>query len=176
MRRGAYAHDPISRIKSAKQIYTRINRAKIIVWSLVYRCWMQAHLQAPQPLHECEHFQSHPTPTAPDYDDFEWYQKWRIVQTAVSNLHYLFRTAIVIFSLLLGCQFVWYFLFLSVSIISISTNTQEWISMYFSRYSEMAYTWIQDVCFFFNFIGLRERCVYYLHTGKTCDIFLTFSR
>ena len=121
-------------------------------WSLVYRCWMQAHLQAPQPLHECEHFQSHPTPTAPDYDDFEWYQKWRIVQTAVSNLHYLFRTANVIFSLLLGCQFVWYFLFLSVSSISISTNTQEWISMNFSRYSEMAYTWIQDVWFFFSIL------------------------
>ena len=31
MRRGAHAHDPISRIKSAKQIYTWINRAKIIV-------------------------------------------------------------------------------------------------------------------------------------------------
>ena len=31
MRRGAHAHDPISRIKSAKQIYTWINTAKIIV-------------------------------------------------------------------------------------------------------------------------------------------------
>ena len=31
MRRGAHAHDPISRIKSAKQIYTWINKAKIIV-------------------------------------------------------------------------------------------------------------------------------------------------
>ena len=31
MRRGAHAHDPISRIKSAKQIYTWINRTKIIV-------------------------------------------------------------------------------------------------------------------------------------------------
>ena len=31
MRRGAHAHDPISRIKSAKQIYRWINRAKIIV-------------------------------------------------------------------------------------------------------------------------------------------------
>ena len=31
MRRGAHVHDPISRIKSAKQIYTWINRAKIIV-------------------------------------------------------------------------------------------------------------------------------------------------
>ena len=65
---------------------------------------------------------------------------------------YLFRTANVIFSLLLGCQFVWYFLFLSVSSISISTNTQEWISMNFSRYSEMAYTWIQDVWFFFSIL------------------------
>ena len=35
MRRGAHAHDPISRIKSAKQIYTWINRAKIIVSSFV---------------------------------------------------------------------------------------------------------------------------------------------
>ena len=36
MRRGAHAHDPISRIKSAKQIYTWINRAKIIVrWNVL---------------------------------------------------------------------------------------------------------------------------------------------
>ena len=31
VQRGAHAHDPISRIKSAKQIHTWINRAKIIV-------------------------------------------------------------------------------------------------------------------------------------------------
>ena len=39
MRRGAHAHDPISRIKSAKQIYTWINRAKIIVLNLLTANW-----------------------------------------------------------------------------------------------------------------------------------------
>ena len=45
MRRGAHAHDPISRIKSAKQIYTWINRAKIIVHPL-YSCFMSPDIAA----------------------------------------------------------------------------------------------------------------------------------
>ena len=38
MRRGAHAHDPIYRIKSAKQIYTWISRAKIIVLRMRWDC------------------------------------------------------------------------------------------------------------------------------------------
>ena len=41
MRRGAHAHDPISRIKSAKQIYTWIKRTKIIV---CFGWWGRLHL------------------------------------------------------------------------------------------------------------------------------------
>ena len=32
----AHAHDSISRIKNAKQIYTGINRAKIIVYGILF--------------------------------------------------------------------------------------------------------------------------------------------
>ena len=128
-------------------------------------------MQAPQPLHEYEHFQSHATPTVPDNHDFEWYQKWRLVQIAVSNFHYPHRTANVVFSSLLGFPFVWYFLFLSVS--SISTNMRDGFPWTFHDRSEMTYIWIKDVCFFILFGG---EGVYYLHTGKTCEIFMTFSR
>ena len=64
MRRGAHAHDPISRIKSAKQIYTWINRAKIIVQELPdYDITLRKLTKFPRNPHDCEcpqhHFTKH---------------------------------------------------------------------------------------------------------------------
>ena len=86
MRRGSHAHDPISRIKSAKQIYTWINRAKIIVQAGLWGRQSTIHLIGPQESQQEAEASRHRLQTPLLCPSHELQTAWQIFQELLFHL------------------------------------------------------------------------------------------